>query len=80
MSCCFQQFPVSAGREHCSASTEQVLANVEVERVGLVVGNSTRLHMIFLTEHDGFGAQIENDIRMMHRGFEFHCLGVTNKT
>lgn len=36
--------------------------------------------MIFHTEHDGFGAQIENDTGMMLRGFEFHCLGVTNKT
>lgn len=80
MSCFFQQFLVSAGGEPCSASTEQFLANVEVERVGLGLGISTRLHLIFRTEHDGFGAQIENDTGTMLRGFEFHCLGVTNKT
>lgn len=39
-----------------------------------------RLHMIFHTEHDGFGAQIENGRGMMLRGFEFHCLEAANKT
>lgn len=53
---------------------------MQVERVGLVLGVSKGLHMIFHTEHDGFGAQIENDTGMMPGEFEFQCLGVTNKT
>lgn len=43
-------------------------------------GDFNELHMIFHTEHDGFGAQIENDRGMMLRGFEFHCLEAANKT